>query len=593
VRPAPPQAGRPSAPPRPPLTPAPLSAPRFAAALALLGAGLAALLLPNLGLGPLARAEVYFLDAARGMVESGDWLVPRYEGRPFFDKPILSYWLMAVAMKGLGTTPAAARLVPVLAALALVGVTAWLGTLVFERRSALAGALVLATTLGFLSFARVAMSDMLLALLSTLAVALALVAYRPGAPAFTVPLLGLVAGLGFATKGPIALLIPGVAILLLLWQRRGLPAAAGAAAIALGALGFAVIGFGWFVLVYRRLGAEPLHYFFFRENLERFAAQTYDTGRPLWFYLPTYLAQGLPWSPFLPLALARLLGSADPEVRRSARLLALWPLVVLLPLSLSRGKLDYYLLPLYPAVSLLVGRYLALTPWRALDRTWARLVLLAQAAVLGLALLRPPRMPEEWLPAAASRQLLAAVVSASALALVVLALRPGPRRVLGALAAAVAAVWLSVVTTFLPAFVARQPNREIVADVARERRHTPGLRMAYCSDPTRVRRDVLVELRLAARNECELWSLAGSREPYLLLATPAEDASFRVDRRYRNIATYRYLPAEAMTFGGLLGLRAPGEIMLGANFPTDDPVAEVKRKRDYRKQLDRDAGLIP
>jgi 4-amino-4-deoxy-L-arabinose transferase-like glycosyltransferase len=548
--------------------------------------------LPYLGLGPLARAEVYFLDAARGMVESGDWVVPRYEGQPFFDKPILSYWLMAAAMETFGTTAAAARLVPVLAAVGLVLATAWLGTLLFDRRSALAGALVLSTTLAFLSFARVAMSDMLLALLSTVAVALAALAYRPGAPRFVVTLLGAVAGLGFATKGPIAVLIPGVAVLLLILERRALPPAASARAIALGTLAFLALGFGWFVLVYQRLGTEPLAYFFLRENLERFAAQTYDTGKPPWFYGPIYLALGLPWSPFLPLAAARLLGrGAAPEAKRSARLLVLWPLVVLVPLSLSRGKLDYYLLPLFPAVSLLIGRHLAAPGWDALDRGWARVVLLLEAAALALLLVRPPYVPGEWLPGPSGRQALLAALRCGTLLLLAVALRPSPRRVLVAPAAVVAAVWSSLVLLFLPAFAASQPNSAIVGDVARERRYRPDLRMAYCSDPTRVRRDILVEVRLAAVAECDLWSLAGSREPYLLLATPAQHASFRVDPRYRHVATYRYLPAEAFTFGGLFRLREPGEIVLGANFPTDDPVAEVKRKRDYRKQLDRDGEL--
>jgi 4-amino-4-deoxy-L-arabinose transferase-like glycosyltransferase len=526
------------------------------------------------------------------MVESGDWLVPRYEGEPFFDKPILSYWLMAAAMQGLGTTAAAARLVPVLAALGLVCATAWLGTLIFDRRSALAGALVLATTLAFLSFARVAMSDMPLALLSTLAVALAVFAYQPRAPRFVVPLLGAVAGLGFATKGPIAVLIPGVAILLLLWQKRRLPIPGGVPGIVMGALAFVVLGFGWFVLVYRRLGPDPLVYFFFRENIQRFAADTYDIGRPVWFYLPVYFAEGLPWSPFLPIALARLLAAVEPQARASARLLALWPLVVLLPLSLSRGKIDYYLLPLYPAVSLLVGRYFAVTAWGGVERAWARIVLLAQAAALALLLLRPPQVPLEWLPGVGGRQLLVAVLAGGAVAFLATAFRPAPRRVLAAPAAVVAASWLCVVALFLPAFSARQPNREIVQDVARERRYRPDLRMAFCSDPTRVRRDVLLELRLAALAECDLWSFAGSRQPFLLLATPAEDASFRVDPRYRHIATYRYLPADALTFGGLFSLRAPGEIMLGANFATSDPQAEIKRKRDYRKMLDREGELV-
>ena len=527
------------------------------------------------------------------MVESGDWIVPHYEGEPFFDKPILSYWLMAAAMEALGTTAGAARLVPVLAAVGLVLATAWLGTLLFDRRSALAGSVVLATTLAFLSFARVAMSDMLLALFSTLAVALAVLAYRPGAPSVVVPLLGAVAGLGLATKGPIAVLIPGVAILLLLLEKRRLPEVASPRALALGTLAFALVGFGWFALVYRRLGAEPLAYFFLRENLQRFAAQTYDTGRPLWFYGPSYLALGLPWSPLLPLALVRLLGPADPEAKTSARLLALWPLVVLVPLSLSRGKLDYYLLPLIPAVSLLVGRYLASTAWDAVDRGWARVVLLVEAAALALVLLRPPLVPAEWLPGPPGRSVMRAVLAAGVLVLVVAAVRPSARRVLAAPAAVVAAIWLVLVVLFLPSFSASQPNGEIVKDVARERQYRPDLRMAYCSDPTRVRRDILLEVRLAAVAECDLWSLAGSREPYLLLATPAQNASFRVDPRYRHVATYRYLPAEAFTFGGLFSLREPGEIMLGANFPTDDPVAEVKKKRDYRKMLDREGGLIP
>ena len=163
--------------------------------------------------------------------------------------------------------------------------------------------------------------------------------------------------------------------------------------------------------------------------------------------------------------------------------------------------------------------------------------------------------------------------------------RPAAARATAALASLVAAAWLVLVVFFLPAFAAAQPNRAIVADVARERQHRPDLRMAFCSDPTRVRRDVLLHVRLAALSECDLWSLAGSREPFLLLATPAQDASFRADPRYREIARYRYVPASALTLGGLFALREPGEIVLGANFATTDPVAERKRKREYRKAI--------
>jgi 4-amino-4-deoxy-L-arabinose transferase-like glycosyltransferase len=461
--------------------------------------------------------------------------------------------------------------------------TVWLGTLLFDRRTALAGGLVLATTLAFLSFARVAMSDMLMTAWTTLAMALAVLAFRPVAPAWAVPLLGAVLGLGFATKGPIALLVPGLAILLLLWEGRPRPIPGGAGSLALAGLAFAVLGLGWFVLVYHRLGAGPLFAFFLRENVERFAGEAYDVGRPPWFYLPAYLAEGLPWSPFLPIALWRLLRSREGDEAPRARFLSGWAVLLLVALSLSRGKIDYYLLPLYPALSLLVGRYFAAVPWRRADRAWAAAVLLVEAAAVALALARPPRIPDPWLPEEASRILLVAVLTAGALGLAAVAFRPTAARAAAALSSVVAAAWLVLVVSFLPAFAGAQPNRAIVADVARERLFRPDLRMAFCSDPTRVRRDVLLHVRLAAFSECDLWSLAGSRAPFLLLATPAQDASFRADPRYRVVARYRYVPASALTLGGLFSIRDAGEIVLGANFTTADPEAERKRKREYRK----------
>jgi hypothetical protein len=180
------------------------------------------------------------------------------------------------------------------------------------------------------------------------------------------------------------------------------------------------------------------------------------------------------------------------------------------------------------------------------------------------------------------------VLAASAVAFLAVAIRPTAARTAAAVASLVAGAWLVLVAFFLPAFVAAQPNRALARDVARERQYRPDLRMAFCSDPTRVRRDVLLHARLAAVAECDLWSLAGSREPFLLLATPSQDASFRVDPRYREVGRYPYVPARALTLEGLFSLREPGEIVLGANFATTDPEAERKRKREYRKAVQKE-----
>jgi 4-amino-4-deoxy-L-arabinose transferase-like glycosyltransferase len=551
--------------------------------MALLVLVLAALVFPSLDDAPLERAEIYFLDASRAMVESGDWLVPRYRGEPFFDKPALSYWLMALAQIWLGTTPGAARVVPAAAALLVLLAAVWLGTLLFDRRTALGGGLVLATTFTFVTFGHVAMSDMLLALWSTLAVALTVRALRPPAPFWALPGLGAVLGLGFQTKGPIALLLPGIAIALVLFARRPERPRVAALPLLLGILLFALLGLGWFALVYRRLGSAPLEYFFLRENLQRFAGEAYDVGRPFWFYLPTYFAGGVPWSLFVPLAAIRL--RRDEAGREGTRFLGTWTLLALVPLSLSRGKIDYYLLPLYPAVSLLLGRHFTAVSWGGLDRWWARAVLVVTAGGFGLVIRASAGFPPEWLPGSAAQRLLPATAGAAVIACGLAALRPTPGRVLGTLAGTVAAVCFVLVVFFVPAFWNGQPNRAIVADVVREQLWRPDATVALCRDPSRSQRDILFRARVAVEQRCDLWALAASKTPFLLLVRPEERASFRAIPGFREVGRYRFLPATALTLDGLLQPSAPSEIVLGANYATADPEAERRARRLYKKML--------
>jgi 4-amino-4-deoxy-L-arabinose transferase-like glycosyltransferase len=528
-------------------------------------AGSAALLLPGLGALPNSRAEIFFLDAARAMVESGDWLVPRYQGEPFFDKPALAYWAMAAAFRGLGPEPAAARLASVLFALGVVAVTLGLGRLLYDRRTALAGGVVLSTTVAFLSFGRIAMADMPLCFFTTLAAALGVRSWRPRPPAWVGPALGAALGLGFLAKGPIAVVVAGSALLALAVVHRRGPGLS-RAAVAGALLAFCATGLGWFALLLVRVGPPALEHFFLRENLRRFADSTYALGQPAWFYLASYLAGGLPWSPLLPLAAWRSAREGDPEARGSARFLLAWATLVLVPLSLSRGKVDYYLLPLYPALSLLVGRQLAAMPWRRLDRSWASVVCLVLALALAAAALRPPRVPEPWLPAPWARALLVAVLLAAAAALALAAWRPGPVRVAAALAGSVSALVLVLAGAFLPAFARAQPGAALVAAVAREKAQRPDLVLAACSDPARVRRDLLFRARVTVLPRCNLGQLAASATPHLLLASPEEAAQLRVVPGVRRIGSFRYLPAAITPRWLLLGPEA-AELVLVANFP--------------------------
>jgi hypothetical protein len=193
-------------------------------------------------------------------------------------------------------------------------------------------------------------------------------------------------------------------------------------------------------------------------------------------------------------------------------------------------------------------------------------------------------VPAAWLPGPAPRlALLAAAVAGMAVAAHA-AWRPTGTRVLYALAGTAGAVFVLLAAWFLPAFRGAQPNAALVEDVRRELHYRPEAALAFCDDVVRVRRDLLFNARLTAEERCDLWAPASSRHPYLLLVRPEEQLALAT-ANLREVARYRGLPATALTLGGLVQGVAPQELVLAANFPTDDPVAEVKRKKDRKRAL--------
>jgi len=383
---------------------------------------------------------------------------------------------------------------------------------------------------------------------------------RPPSLAFIA--LGAVLGLGFLTKGPIALIIPGLGLLCILWQRRRLPAISRPALI-LSAILFLVFSLGWFAVVYFRMGIDPIKFFFVRENLQRFSGAAHDVGRPFWFYIATYLGQGAPWSFLMPLAALQFLRSEGDE---GGKILILWILLVVGLLTLSHGKVDYYLLPLYPAAALLVGRYLQVAVWTRGQRLF--IAMLLGVVGTGLILLPLPilRVPSEWRPAgfAMFGVTVALIIGAVACFGATFRLKPAI-----ALRAFSLSVWLAsgVVSVFLlPSFYAGQPNDVLIAAASRERMLRPDLTVAAHEDPTQLHRDLLFYSRLVVEESADLSSLASSPKPYLILASPGEAASLKETTRVREIGTYRYIPLKFFTLSGIWAQPEPEQLVLLANF---------------------------
>ncbi|MBN2368925.1 MAG: glycosyltransferase family 39 protein [Vicinamibacteria bacterium] len=533
--------------------------------VSLLALAVIALLLPAGGTGTLERAEVYFMTGARSMVERGDWLIPYYRGTPFFDKPALTYWLVAAAFRVFGVTPGAARVVPALCALLCLILTVRLGAQLFDRRSALAGGVVLATTLPFLSFGRIVMSDMPMTLCTTAAAALIIRALHAPAPAIIYPTIGAVLGFGFLAKGPIALILPCLAILPFVFGMRRRAPIPSPGAVLLAVCCFAATGLSWYVSVVARFGWAPLDYFFLRENLERFSGSTFDLGRGPGYYLITYFAQGFPWSLLLPWAVMRAIKEKEGDSARHARRLLFALALMVAPLSLARGKLDYYLLPLYPLAALVIGRHLATVEWRRAERAYSRAVSILVCLVLLAVPVVSALTPRGW-RAEGATQLLSVLVAG----VVVVALGPAvldtrPFRVVALLAAGMAVVFGILVYVWQPAFGAGQPNRAILKHVLREHAIRPEVRLALCEDPTHVQRDIIFSTRVETYESCDFAEIARSNEPCLMLLGDAELNAAKNLHGALRIKAYPYLPMRVFSLNGLREPPLPEQLHLMAN----------------------------
>ena len=338
-----------------------------------------------LGLGRQAITdsdEGFYAEASREMVESGDWLTPRFNFEDRWQKPVLYYWLTAATFLATGPIESAARWWSALSGLGLVFLT-WVAARRLTRRDNaawIAGAIV-ATCYGCFAMARMALPDLPLAFLITLTIWSALEGRWT--------LAGAAAGLGFLMKGPLALVIPAI-VLLPTWWREGRLGVLTVRNLFVAAALFAVIGLPWYAAMTYTHGTAYLESFFLADNLERFATDRFNEPRAFWFYVPILLGGLVPWT----LYLFVMAPSAWDVLKRRRRLtpeewrLLLWIGVPLLFFTLSVGKQPRYILPILPPLAILVAR--AITR-RVPDprhhttmavATWATVLLFAVLAVL-------------------------------------------------------------------------------------------------------------------------------------------------------------------------------------------------------------------
>jgi len=343
--------------------------------------------------GMLGPDEPRYASIGREMARSGDWITPRLWGEPWFEKPVLLYWMTGAAFRLGFREDLAPRVSVALISVAFLIFFQCILSRAFGAQAAWAATLILGTSAAWLGCSFIGTTDLPMAAAFSAALLLPLEWIETG-DRRRLPLAAALLAVAVLAKGlvPLALTLP------LLWcgRRRWtdllrLPVAGA----------FLIVALPWYVVCYLRNGAVFLRTFFWEQHFERFTTTSLAHGQPFWFYVPVLAAALMPWTPALLLLARRALYR---DARR--RFLLLWLLFVLLFFSFSKNKLPGYLLPLAPAAAALMGIALAevkLARWAlpaaalCLMAIPVALPMLPQALAAGLSRAPLPAFQWTWL----------------------------------------------------------------------------------------------------------------------------------------------------------------------------------------------------
>jgi len=309
--------------------------------------------------------EPRYAQVAKEMVGTGDWILMHVNGNTYLDKPPLFFWLIALSsFLWQGFTSFSARFPSAFLSTLTVLLTFFLGKKLYGSRTGFLSALILATSFEFAYLSTRANIDATLTFFTTTSVFFFLHWYQRckaegGADKDkgTLSIYGFYIGMGLATltKGPVGFILPLLVSLVYLLLLRDWKAMK-RMRLFTGMILFVVIVLSWYLPAVLKGGQDFLNQTLIHQTLERFAKGTSHV-RPPYYYLSNFPVDFLPWFLFLPGALVYGLSRKGGGFSRDFLFLLVWFAAIFLFFSFSKGKRAVYLLPLYPAASLMVGRF--------------------------------------------------------------------------------------------------------------------------------------------------------------------------------------------------------------------------------------------
>ena len=317
--------------------------------LALLAAA-AVLFTAGVGRGSLwDQDEAKYTQVAREILETGDPITLHVNGTPWFVHPPLYMWLQAALGAVVGFSEVTARIWSSVFGVVGLYATVLIGRLFFGAAPAMLGGVVLATTFEYFALSRLAIFDVVLTAFMLLAFYAFLQAVRTGARRHRY-WTALWVGLGILTKGPIALLLPGLVTGAYLAVRRISPGGIRAWVGPVVAAGF--LGLSWYALEYLRHGWEFVKIVIGYYTVTRFVGVVEGQAGPWWYYAPVFGIGAFPWTAFV---LAALPYHGRRWKDGGSLIILLWIGITVVFYSLAGTKLPNYVLPAFPFAALGVG----------------------------------------------------------------------------------------------------------------------------------------------------------------------------------------------------------------------------------------------
>jgi len=320
--------------------------------------------------------EPRYAQVAREMVQGGDWILMHYNGKIYEDKPPLFFWFIAFSsILWQGFNSFSARFPSAFFGTLTVLLTFFLGKTLYASRTGFLSGLILATSPGFAFLSTRANIDATLTFFTTASLLCFFQWYQLGpdrpkkvrqaevevkveekGKMRNLFIYGFYIGMALATlaKGPVGFILPLLVSLVYLviqkdWGRIRKMRLFSGMALFLG------IVLSWYLPALLKGGEDYLQATLFKHTIDRYSTG-WSKGQPIYYYLYNFPRDFLPWTLFIPAAVAYGFSGEKMEKRREFLFLFMWFALIFIFFSFSKGKRALYLLPLYPATSVMVGK---------------------------------------------------------------------------------------------------------------------------------------------------------------------------------------------------------------------------------------------